>query len=293
MFFQFVHEFAAAAAKRGTMLELVQKFEQLAMWLNPVLLVGSGLLCLLAGLFVWLGGLGFRALLAGIAGVVVGGICGVFIAGQSTQLVMILAAVGCAAAILFERVFITILTAALAVVLCVSILARPYLEETDKLIPTNRYVVQNRNSSYTPGKTVEIVKAYANDFSTRTKTLCLQFSVSELAITAAVAIIFLLAGYFFRRLTSALCCAGLGTGLCFVGMVLLLLYKDSAPLSRIYNRSLFYTAVFLAMTAFGTVVQLLLCRRIKEKPIRGEVAGESVKNVSEQARGKQQSWRTS
>jgi hypothetical protein len=160
-------------------------------------------------------------------------------------------------------------------------------------MPTNRYVVQNRNSSYTLGETVEIVKAYANDFSTRTKTLCLQFSVSELAITAAVAIIFLLAGYFFRRLTSALCCAGLGTGLCFVGMVLLLLYKDSAPLSRIYNRSLFYTAVFLAMTAFGTVVQLLLCRRIKEKPIRGEVSGESVKNVSEQARGKQRSWRTS
>ncbi len=96
------------------MLELVQKFEQLAVWFNPGLLVGSGLLCLLAGLFVWLGGLGFRVLLVGIAGVVAGGICGVFIAAQSVPLVIILAVAGCGAAILLERVFISILTAALA-----------------------------------------------------------------------------------------------------------------------------------------------------------------------------------
>ncbi len=275
------------------MFELVQKFEQLAVWLNPFLLVGTGLVCFLAGLFVWLGGLGFRALLAGIAGIAAGCVCGVFIDSQSVPLVMVLGVVGGAAAIIFERVFIMVLVAALAAAFCISILARPYLEEADRIMPTNKFATQNRNASYTLKESVEIVKAYAGDFSTRIKTLCSHFSIVEWAITAAVGIVFLLAGYFFWRLTSALCFGAVGTALCFFGMVLLLLYKDSAPLSHIYNRSLFYLTVFLAMTAFGTVIQLLLCKSIKDKPIREKVAKERIKDGSEQGVKKSQSWRTS
>jgi hypothetical protein len=48
-------------------------------------------------------------------------------------------------------------------------------------------------------------------------------------------------------------------------MVLLLLYKGSAPISKIHGRPLFYAGVFGAMTAFGTIEQMLLCPWLDKK----------------------------
>jgi hypothetical protein len=56
--------------------------------------------------------------------------------------------------------------------------------------------------------------------------------------------------------------------LIFAGMILLLLYKGAAPISRICQNQSVFLGVFAAMTAFGTTEQLLLCQRIKEKLTR-------------------------
>jgi hypothetical protein len=88
------------------------------------------------------------------------------------------------------------------------------------------------------------------------------------AIIAVLAVAFIAAGFYQRSLTSAFCCAALGTMLIFAGMILLLLYKGAAPISRICQNQLFYLGVFAAMTAFGTAEQLLVCQRIKGKLTR-------------------------
>jgi hypothetical protein len=56
-------------------------------------------------------------------------------------------------------------------------------------------------------------------------------------------------------------------------MILLLSYKGTEPVSYISGNPSFYGMVFAAMTAFGTIEQLLLCRFAKSKAKREEKAG--------------------
>ncbi|GAG01190.1 unnamed protein product, partial [marine sediment metagenome] len=89
------------------MLEIAQNFEQMALRFDSIVLVGLGLAAVLLGLFVWLGGLGFRRPLLAVVGVVAGGICGYFITGRGILSVIVWAAVAAIIAIAFERTFIT------------------------------------------------------------------------------------------------------------------------------------------------------------------------------------------
>lgn len=242
------------------MLEVTQNFEQIAARFSPIVLIGPGLAAVLLGLFVWLGGLGFRRVLAAVVGAVSGGICGSFIAGRNIILAVVSTALATVIAIIFEKIFITILAATLAAVLGFAVLARPYIEEPATAIPINRAETLGGR------QTVEIIKAYIADFSTKINQACSQMPAYSWAIIVASAVIFIVGGFFLWRLTSALCCAALGTLLVFAGMILLLLYKGAAPISGIYNRTSFYAAVFIAMTAFGTTTQLSLIQR-REKLI--------------------------
>ncbi len=72
-------------------------------------------------------------------------------------------------------------------------------------------------------------------------------------------------GFFFARLIPALFCAACGGVLVFAGMVSLLLFKGTRSFDYISTKESFYNTVFAVMVAFGTVIQLLLCPRMKEK----------------------------
>jgi len=66
------------------MLEILQDFESAVggdVGLSPLVLIGPGLVCVIVGLFIWLGGLGFRKLLVAVVGVIIGSMCGFFIVG--------------------------------------------------------------------------------------------------------------------------------------------------------------------------------------------------------------------
>jgi len=239
------------------MLEIAQYFEQVTAGFRPIVLIASGLAAVLVGLFIWLGGLGVRRVLLAVVGAITGGICGFFIIGRNIASALILAAGAAIIAIMFEKIFITILAAGLATVFGFAVLARPYIESSA-------------------------------DFSTEIKQACLQMPLYCWAIIVALAVIFILAGFFLWRLTSALCCATLGTFLIFAGMILLLLYKGAAPISSIYSRTPFYAAIFAAMTAFGTMEQLLLYQLAEEKLTRKKETNKGKKGPHET----RMSWRT-
>ena len=243
------------------MLEIAQQLERTAVWFNPVVLIGPGLACVLLGLFIWLGGLGFRRALVAIVGAVSGGICGFFISGRNIVTAMVSAGFAAVIAIVLERIFIAILAGVLAAILGFAVLAGPYIENTSEATLVEWDEVRILSAQ----QTVETAKTYIADFVAETKRILLQMPVYYWAIIAALAVIFPVAGFFQRRLTSALCCAALGSILIFAGMILLLLYKGAAPISRICQNQLFYQSIFGMMTAFGMAEQLLLCQRIKEK----------------------------
>jgi len=254
------------------MFEIARHFEQIAVRFSPIFLIGPGLICVLVGLFVWLGGLGFRRFLAAVVGAISGCFCGIFIIGQNIISSAALAAMACFIAVMFEKIFITVLAAAIAAVLGFVILARPYVENPSATISAQMVPMQSKTQQklepFSIHQTTETVKAYIADFKTEIKQLCSQMPAYNWVIIIALAAVFIASGFFLPRLTSVLCCAAVGAMLVFAGMILLLLYKGAAPISGIWRRSLFYAAVFIAMTAFGAIEQLLLCQRVKEKSIR-------------------------
>jgi len=244
------------------MLDVFQSFEQAAAEFRAIILIGPGLLAVIVGLFVWLGGLGKRRLLAGVIGAVTGAVCGFFLVGRNVLSTIVLTSLATVLAIVFEKVFITILLALLAGALGFLVLARPYIDsaqaanQTD--IPAQGAVMSIRES-------FETIKAYTASFG---KTVADACSEAPAYVWLLVAVLFgasIIGGVFFSRLIGALCCAMLGTALIYNGMIMLLLYKGSAPLSRIWSRAPFYGTAFAAMTAFGTIVQLLLCQRTAKK----------------------------
>lgn len=170
--------------REGLMIENLKNLEQTAPGLEPIILVGPAVACVLLGLFLWLGGSAFRRPLAALAGLLAGAACGFVVIGRNTISLIIAAAAGCIIATIIERAYTA-------------------------LTPT---------------------------------------------------------GFFFSRLIPALCSTALGTLLIFAGMILLLLYKGSAPITHINDRQSFYATVCIAMIAFGTITQLLPCPPVRQKP---------------------------
>ncbi|MFB0524336.1 MAG: hypothetical protein ACETVZ_02265 [Phycisphaerae bacterium] len=270
------------------MLEILQNFEQVTTRFAALVLIVPGLAAIIVGLFIWLGGLGFRRLLVALMGVISGGICGFLLISRNIISVTIAAGLAAIIAIIFERLFITVLLAALAAAFGFAILLGPYIQAADTAKPVNPSKIANQGTAFTIGQSVEILKAYAIDFTGRTKQACSQMPAYNWAIIAVLAVIVAVAGFWLWRVASALCCAALGALLIFVGMILLLLYKGSAPITKIADRTSFYAAIFIAMAAFGTLEQLLLCRR-EERKARGERRASGEKQGTEQTT---QRWRT-
>ena len=65
------------------MLQILQEFEQTAARFSPVVLIAPGVVAVIIGLFIWLGGLGFKKVLVVILGAVAGWLCGFFIGARN------------------------------------------------------------------------------------------------------------------------------------------------------------------------------------------------------------------
>lgn len=239
------------------MLEILQNFEQTAGQLSPLTLVVPGLILLLAGLFIWLGGLGFRRPMVLIIGALGASTCGFFMTGNLI-FTLFTAVAGAVLAILFEKAFITIMAAMLAAAFGFAVLTGIHAEGTPPG-GANQPQLQNAAEPADVSRSLEIIQAYTTDLYDNIKWACKEMPVYGYAIMAMLAAFFAIAGFFLWRVTSALYCSALGTLLVFAGMVLMLLYKGAEPVSRIGTNRSFYATVFGAMTAFGTIEQLLLC----------------------------------
>lgn len=240
------------------MVQILKSFQEIASVYEPLVLIIMGLICVVIGLFVWLGGLGFRNVLAGALGATVGGVCGYAVTTQNLGLTVFAAALSGFFAVVFERIFITVLTVVLAIIV--------------------GFVV--------------VAELHGADFSAGFDKSCLAVPIYGWLIIAALASGAILGAFYLWRFASALCCASLGTMLVFAGMILLLISKDSAPVAIIASRTTFYTLVCVGMVAFGTVEQLILCPRTHQEQITAR-RKKRQKQDSGSGEPVPQSWRTS
>lgn len=214
------------------MLQFFQNLEQSAGQYDAVSLIAPGLGCMLLGLFTWLGGLEFRKIVIPVAGSLAGGAAGFYLSDGNILISIASTVASAVIAVVLERVFIMLLSIVLAAAAGLTVLTTPYIKETVSF-----------------------------------EEILADLPIHNWLIIAVLSVIVIIAGFLLWRLTSALCYATLGTFLIFIGMILLLLYKGAMPASEIADKGSFYLMVFVAMVAFGTVEQLLLCRFRQRKVV--------------------------
>jgi hypothetical protein len=254
------------------MFQIFQIFERTSGRINPIILIAPGILAVIAGLIVWLGGLGFRKVLSAILGAIIGWVVGFFIIGKSMIAASVLAVAAAVTATVLNRMIIVILAVSLAVTfgLVVADLGGPYLGITEQADPVFQNPVSSDGTVLNVTESINAIKAYIIGVGDQVQQTVLQMSYIGWAIIGVTIIIAIVALVYLWNLTSALCSAVLGTLLIFAGMVLLLLFKGAMPVTVIDRKAPFFAAVFGAMVAFGTIEQLVLCpwfegRRKKRK----------------------------
>jgi hypothetical protein len=246
--------------KRKNMFQILQEFEQTAARFSPFVLIAPGVAVVLIGLFTWLGGLGFRKVVVVVLGAVAGWVGGYFIAGRNVMAAAASALVAAVLAVVLQRVFITIFAALLAAVLTFFVFTGmcPEVLAATEEVPIMAASIVEQNVMISVGQTPVILKVYIADFTKMVQQAATHMPIYGWATMAGLALVFLIAGFCLHRFTSALCCAVFGAMLVFAGMIWLLLYKGSQPISRVCNKPLYYAAVFGAMVVFGTLIQLLI-----------------------------------
>lgn len=243
------------------MIEIFQVFERTSGRINPIILIAPGIVAVIAGLIVWLGGLGFRKVLSAILGAVIGWVVGFFVIGKSMIAASVMAVVAAITATVLHRMIIIILAISLAVTLgfVVASLGGPYLGIARQEGPAFTNPVSSDGPTLNVTESIKAIKAYIIGAGDQVQQACIQMSVIGWAIIGVMIIIAIVAIVYLWNLTSALCSAVLGALLIFAGMVLLLLYKGAMPVTVIDRKASFFAVVFGAMVAFGTIEQLVLC----------------------------------
>jgi hypothetical protein len=252
------------------MLETIQNFESVvtpAARDYPLCAIAPSSAAVVAGLFVWLGGLGFKRVLMAIAGAAGGFALGYSVIGWSVIQAAVSAGVAAVIAAIFDRVFIALLAAILAAGVGFVMLVGLHIsaENAQNEPKTMDAMVESTES-------MEQLTAYLNDLGGNVRSACSQVLVYQWLIVGILSVIILMIGFIFRRLAAAVSFSVLGTLLIAAGLVVLLLYSGSAPLSRAGDRPLKYAGIFAGMAAFGAVEQLLFCRGGVLKPAKKATA---------------------
>ncbi len=266
------------------MLEIFQNFEQVTARFNPSILIGSGVVILILGLLFWLGGLGLRKIFISLAGLGGGVVVGLFVVGRNLFSASLSGALAALIALILEKVFVVLLAAVLAAAVAFTVLAEPYFEKAENFTAQSQVSEQTTITSLE--EILQELKTFGLDAGEKIKQAGTKIPVQIWAIIAAPAVIFLICGVILWRFTSAMFFSVLGTMVISFGMILLLSYKGIEPVSHIRGKPLIYAAVFLAMAAFGTIAQLLLCKSAKKEKVTEIKPGEENGKGREKSKGK-------
>jgi hypothetical protein len=267
------------------MVEILKSFEQLAVRLSPVVLVAPGLVMVVLGLAAWLAGSSLRRLVFGLFGAGVGALASFLWGGHNPLLFGVSVWLGAVFGALLPRVFSAVLLAVFGMAIGLVVLARTQILESPGTL--FKGVEVGQTGTYTVSDSLEVTRAYGLDAAERVRVGARTLVPTYWAMLAGVGLGLLLLRLYFDRLATAATCSVLGTILIFSGLVLLLMFKGSAPVAHIEPQGSSYGLVLLGMAVFGTLEQLVVCRGPKREA--------RAKGAEEKApaghRGSEHAWR--
>ena len=265
------------------MLEVLKDFEQSAGQLSLIIIAIPALASVILGLLMWLGGLAFRRFLLGAAGALAGAACGFFAMGHNLIATVALTVIATIAAVALERLFLSVLAAVLAVVFVLGVLERPQAGMGQESVSSTQGSATKPITALSIAESAKTLRKYAVDLGSAARQTCRSIPGQHWAAAGLAGVVFLIAGLKLPRFAGAWAFSALGAAAIFAGIIVLLSYKGSTPISSIRERGPYYGAVFAAMAGLGTVEQLLLCK----KPTRKTTNAKDSKNDEQ----KRKSWR--
>ena len=263
------------------MFDALVYYQSLAQKFQSRLLIGTGIVIVLVGLCIWLAGLRFKCVVSAIVGAVVAA-AGVSAFGDYPAKILLIACgigiiVGAAAGRFILGIFAALVGGLLAITIISGGLqpadtgqaeffdarsVKPNEVTADDFVSSSAYPTwpeyqQKGIVIQTPAAMDITVKMFAHIIGLAKKTvLSAGIAAYGGAAGAVLAVVFFC--FVMPRFFVAVVSAGLGSAVVFAGMIILLFYKGSEPISMLAAKLQFYGIAFGAMTAFGTIMQLLL-----------------------------------
>ncbi|MCK5175088.1 MAG: hypothetical protein KAR47_16965 [Planctomycetes bacterium] len=240
------------------MLEVLYNFERLGGQLSGRFLVAGGIFCLVVGLGVWLGGLRWSAIVAGIIAAAAGAACAMTATSQQAVAIASMTVVAGGFGMFFDKKTLALAAAVLTVAIVLISLAGPLSDDETEPVYAEIPIAPPPGQRLNVRESVEVVGDHALLLSKIIVRTARNASTATLAISAAASAVVLVTGLLFSRLVAALTCSLAGLVLILTAMTLLLMYKGAQPITFVRERVPLYHIAMLAILAFGTVAQLLL-----------------------------------
>jgi hypothetical protein len=171
---------------------------------------------------------------------------------------------------LFKRAAVVLVGVVIVAMAALIITAGPIQETTNPAPPTENQLsdIDNTAERLNIKESLRIINLYFHYYTGQIGNAVRKGARSPEGLTFALigGLAVAAFGFFLPRFTVSAVFSVLGTGLIFIGMLVVLLYKGAQPISHVYERAALYNTVILVMIVFGTAVELLLCSRKNKKP---------------------------
>ena len=259
------------------MLVALHNIEQVSLRLAPVVPILAGLIMLGVGLCVWLGGLRWNRVVSGFIGAISGALCGIlFVKNQHVFAGSIGTLIGASLGSVFKKAVVILAGGIVATAIGLIVFSAPVIADESnwpRMNDESSSVVETEGT-LSAEESVSVLKSQAVYLFTGLKGCVAQAEPLGFIASIVAGIIVVGCGFFAPRFVVAATSATIGTGMIFAGMIFLLLYKGSEPMTRIYSAGTFYKLVLVVMTAFGTAVGLLVCPETGKRSAKKNDNGE-------------------
>jgi hypothetical protein len=244
------------------MTNLLWTFQNRVTHLQPSLLLTLAAVTIAAGLFVWLGGLGFKKVVFVLIGVFFGAFCTLFSSG--TNLFLAAAIIGICAmfALTLQDTFLILIASAIAAVIGYSILIRPYFRPSVNILA--------------------VIRQFAIGVPYYNWPILLALTAVPFAAVP-------------WQGASALFSSAAGTILILAGTIMALLNFDYPAIGYMTTKQDTYIAGSALATILGTIAQLWLLPKISKRFVAAKAKVKKIKARSGdiEPAAKSVTWRTS
>ena len=250
------------------MIDFLQKFELLVGSMRPNLMLVVTVITCSAGVFVWLGGFGFRNIMFAIIGAFCGLIPMVHNGGSNILLTGALIAVGVLLALKLQDFFLSLMVSIIAGVYGFSVLIRPYIDTSGEM-----YIVLRDLTVGVP-------------FYNWPLLLLMVFAPIAASTT-------------FWRATSAGLCSAAGALLLLFAGIMVSRRFDIAAVGHINSRRELYIEIYIAVLVIGALIQLFLMPKVNRRIIAANKAVKAKTKFLKKSKAKEEAkkskvatWRT-